>query len=93
MNIKHIAAIALAGTLLAGCQTEWLAEEGASSWGEANRQTYAAMIVDPDPVYEEPLAVSAEKVAGAVERYREDAVKEPESIRSTEGIGGGGGGG
>ena len=92
MNIKAVSALALAGFALAGCQTDFLAEEGASPWGEANRQTYAAMIVNPDPVYDEPLAVSAEKVADAVERYREDSVKEPESIRSTESSGGGGGG-
>ena len=92
MNIKSVIALAAAGALLSGCQTEWLAEKDASSWGEANRQTYAAMIVNPDPVYEEPLAVSAEKVAGAVERYRNDQVKEPETVRSTQTSGGGGGG-
>lgn len=81
---------ALALTLSA-CETAWHAEQGAAEFGEANRQTYAAMVINPDPVYDEPLATSAEKASDAVQRYREDAVKQPESIRSTEGAQGGGG--
>ena len=87
------AALIVAGLALSGCQTNWHEELGAAEFGEPNRQTYAAMIVNPDPVYDEPLATSAEKASDAVERYRNDAVKQPESIRSTSGAGGGGGGG
>ena len=85
------AAVIAAGLALAGCQTNWHEELGAAEFGEPNRQTYAAMVVNPDPVYDEPLAISAEKASDAVERYREDAVKQPERTSSTAGGGGGGG--
>ena len=84
MNIKPVLMLAVASAALAGCETAYLAEPGAAEFGEANRQTYAAMVVNPDPVYEEPFVGSAEKASDAVERYREDSVKEPETIRSTE---------
>lgn len=97
MNIDRTLAtgvlLAVAALPLGACETAYLGEPGAAEFGEANRQTYAAMVVNPDPVYDEPLTTSAQKAADAVERYREDAVKQPESIRSTEGVGGGGGGG
>ena len=83
-KLKPLALVAL--PLLAGCSTygpdaAGVVDEG---FGEANRQTYAAMIVDPEPEYDEPLPTSAELAAQAIERYRTDSVKEPESIRSTE---------
>ena len=79
--------VLLAGALLlvvAGC-----AEKGAvlgpplSVFGEANRHTLAAQIIDPDPQYEtlDP-ATSAEHAAQAVERYRKDQVKRPERVSS-----------
>ena len=90
-RLAPVALLAL-GVSLAGCQTNWHEELGAAEFGEPNRQTYAAMIINPDPIYDEPLATSAEKASDAVERYRNDSVKQPESIRSTEGASGGGGG-
>ena len=60
-----------------------------AKFGEANRQTMMAQVIDPDPVYEEPMVGSGEHAAGAVERYRTDAVKEPESVSTTTGTGGG----
>ena len=64
-----------------------------AKFGEANRQTMMAQVIDPDPVYDEPLVGSGEHAAGAVERYRTDAVKEPESVSTTSGTGGGSGSG
>lgn len=92
MNIKRICPLAsgpmiMGALLLSGCAT-YGNYEGAyddEAFGEANRQTYAAMIVDPEPEYDEPLPTSAEMAAKAQERYLNDAVKEPESIRSTDG--------
>ena len=85
---------ALLGALaLGGCAQHYSASVGeidAADFGEANRQTYAAMIIDPDPQYDEPMATSAEHAAQAAERYREGEVKQPERIRSTETGGSGG---
>ncbi|WFL76629.1 hypothetical protein P7228_11555 [Altererythrobacter arenosus] len=54
-------------------------------FGEANRATYAAMVVNPDPKYDTPMpATSAQHAAQAIERYRTDAVKKPERITTTE---------
>ena len=80
-----------AGTLgLGACASTHSASTGAidpADFGEANQQTYAAMIIDPDPNYSEPMRTSAEHAADAAERYREGEVKEPVRIRSTEGAG------
>ena len=78
-------AIALAALpLLGGCIHQSILEEpGDAAWGEANRQTMMAQVIDPDPVYEEPMVTSGEHAADAVERYRTDQVKEPDSIRTT----------
>ena len=86
---------ALLGALaLGGCAQTHSASVGeidSADFGEANRQTYAAMIIDPDPQYDEPLPTSAEHAADAIERYRNDQVKQPETIRTTAGVSGGGG--
>jgi cell division GTPase FtsZ len=52
-----------------------------------------AQVIDPDPVYDGPMVTSGDHAADAIDRYREDAVKEPDSIRTTSGMGGGEGGG
>jgi hypothetical protein len=79
--------------LLSACETGFRDPEGEiTTFGEANRQTMMAQVVDPDPQYDEPLATSAEHAAKAVDRYRKDAVKKPERVRSTQGSSGGGGG-
>lgn len=72
---------------LGACASTYSASAGpidSEDFGEANRQTYAAMIVNPDPQYSEPMRTSAEHASDAAERYREDEVKQPETIRSTE---------
>ena len=96
MNSKRLACLLVAPLLLAGCAADHSLESGyidPADFGEANRQTYAAMIIDPDPQYEEPLATSAEHAADAVERYREGEVKQPERVSSTTSVSGGSGGG
>lgn len=89
-RIRRIACLALL-PLAAGCAStpSILEEPGNASFGEANRQTMMAQVVDPDPVYDEPMVGSGEQAADAVERYRNDTVKEPESISTTTGSGGG----
>ncbi len=85
--------------LLAGCATDGGGAlpymGGPDNFGEANRQTMAAQVVDPDPVYDTAIPESHGEHAGqAVERYRLDKVKKPERIRtSSTGSGSGGGAG
>lgn len=89
MNIERlrwIGAMALAGSaalLLTGCETGINAPPGAASFGEPNRQTMMAQVIDPDPQYDEPLASSGEHAAQAIERYRTDKVKQPPKTTST----------
>jgi hypothetical protein len=91
---RRIACLALL-PLAAGCASvpSLYEEPDDAKFGEANRQTMMAQVIDPDPVYEEPMVGSGEHAAGAVERYRTDTVKEPESIRTTSSVSGGSGSG
>lgn len=58
---------------------------GPDNFGEANKQTMAAQIIDPHPQYLNPVPVtSAEHAAQAVERYREDRVKVPDRVATTD---------
>ena len=56
---------------------------GDAAFGEANRQTMMAQVIDPDPVYADDAVASGEVGAAAVERYRQGKVEQPESIRTT----------
>ena len=62
---------------------------GAAPTGSASEAEYLeialAQVVDPDPVYETEMTTSGEHAADAVERYREGTVKQPDSIRTTDG--------
>ncbi len=81
--------LVVAPILLAGCASTYSASTGEidpAAFGEANRQTYAAMVVNPDPQYSEPMRTSAAHAADAAQRYAEDEVKQPEDISSTEGV-------
>lgn len=83
----------LAGALAAmiavsGCAEHALLEQPwDAKFGDANRQTMMAQVIDPDPVYDTEMAGSAEHAQQAVERYRTDAVKQPDTISTTEGTG------
>ena len=96
MNIKPVVTLALGAGILAGCASTYSAQSGMiapEDFGEANRQTYAAMIVNPDPVYTQPMETSAESAAAAVERVRQRDVEVTEAEDTTSLSGGGGGGG
>lgn len=90
MNTKLTAILAVAAlATLSGCEHYQASSEPASTFGEANRQTMMAQVVNPDPDYEfQTPDTSAQHAAQAVERYRKDAVKQPENIKSTELSGG-----
>ncbi|MXO86002.1 hypothetical protein GRI38_08140 [Altererythrobacter aurantiacus] len=55
-------------------------------FGSANRATYAAQVVNPDPVYDEPMESSASRAVDAVDAYRDKTVEEPDTISTTEGV-------
>jgi hypothetical protein len=93
MRIDRTLLAAGALLLLSGCEHGMMgAPQDAAEFGEPNRQTMMAQVVDPDPQYEEPLETSGEHAAQAIERYRTDRVKQPARVRSTQNQGGGGGG-
>lgn len=75
--------IALAALLpaLAAC-THTYPGPPASEFGDANRVTMAAQVIDPDPEYDTlNPPTSGEHAGQAAERYRTDKVKQP--VRET----------
>lgn len=86
--------IAVGGLLimLGGCE-HTLGDKDATKFGEPNRMTMAAQVVNPDPQYDQPMTGSGDSAAQAVERWRTDAVKKPDKVKSTQIKGGGGGSG
>lgn len=95
MNTKSaIIALCSVTLLLPGCASTYSHEMGAidsEDFGEANRQTFGAMVVNPEPEYDEPMETSAESAAAAAERVRNREVIQPEAEDTTQ-VGGGGGG-
>ena len=88
MNIKTLRislAIAAVSLATACAETSIFERPGDAAFGEANRQTMMAQVVNPDPVYDEEMTTSGEHAADAVERYRTDNVKQPDTISTTEG--------
>lgn len=58
---------------------------GPDNFGEANRQTLAAQVIDPAPVYNTGIPLTHGEHAGqAVERYRRDRVKVPDRVKTTD---------
>lgn len=96
IKTKGLAILALA-SLSAGCTTiadRELVGIQDPGFGDANRATFAAMVINPDPQYENPIPpTSAEHAAQAIDRYRNDRVKKPERIDTTEISSGSGSGG
>ncbi|WAT16712.1 hypothetical protein OZN62_07085 [Aurantiacibacter sp. MUD11] len=91
MNTKLVsAASSIALLSLGACTQSMLTDEpNAAAFGEPNRQTMAAQVVNPEPEYDTLVpASSAEHAADAVERYNEGNVKEPNHIPSTSPSGG-----
>lgn len=85
---RHIRRLALAGLLptLAACTQGFATgDRPASDFGEANRQTMMAQVIDPEPRYDTQVPPSsADHAADAVDRYNADAVKQPPSITTTD---------
>lgn len=87
MNTKwHLASATALVLILGGCAAgEKTALAAASdNFGEANRQTMMAQVLDPTPDYETAVPVSSgEHAAQAIDRYRKDQVKKPERLKTT----------
>lgn len=83
-NGFRVAALA-ALPLLAACETE-IKPRPLSTFGEANRQTMIAQVIDPEPEYEylDP-ETSGDHAADAIDRYRNDRVKRPQRVSTTSG--------
>lgn len=87
MTIDRKAILALAALpLVAGCtQGLMTGNEPVAEFGEANRQTMLAQVIDPEPEYDTALhESSADHAADAIERYVNDAVKQPETISTVD---------
>ena len=80
-------AVALAAlAMLQACDEELVSGPPPSPFGEANRQTMMAQVVNPAPYYEDlNPPTSAEHAAQAIERYRRDQVKQPEGVDTSGG--------
>lgn len=78
-----VAAAAASGGCVHGSSGPYMG--GPDNFGEANRQTFAAQVVDPQPQYDYAVPeTSAEHAAQAVERYRKDQVKQPDRINTSD---------
>lgn len=86
-----IAGAALA--LLGGCYNARTQSTSDPLFGESNRQTLAAQVVDPEAAYAEAAPSDANHAAQAIDRYRTDKVKKPVRVNTGAGSSGGGGGG
>ena len=94
---SRILGAALAALLLAGCNTA-NSVIGAEDkrLGEAVKYDMAIQTINPDPVYAPDGALpgdSGAQAAAATKRYRTDAVKKIEEIKTSTSTTGGGGGG
>ena len=91
---KHILLLgvsALAATACTNNDGRFDLTQGDPSWGEANRATMAAQVVDPSPEYENPIPpTSASNAVRAADAYREGTVEEVEDLSTTETISEGG---
>ena len=93
MAMGALAALAASTAACTHADREFIGQQD-TGFGDANRATFAAMVINPDPRYDTPIpTTSAEHAAQAIDRYRKDQVKQPDRINTTSVSGGGSGGG
>lgn len=88
MKCRNLVLGLIALPALSGCATYHSNAAGKldpADFGEANRQTYAAMIVNPDPEYDTEMSGNAQQGTDAIERVREGQVKQPVKVSTREG--------
>jgi len=84
----RIFSVALLGLAVAACTPNDV------TFGGAVRHNVAMQTIDPEPRYKgtDMEGGSGTHAASAMERYRKSEVKEPQTIKTTEGATGSGGG-
>ena len=87
-RIRHTRLLALtcAALALPACTQGFATGDHAlSEFGEANRQTMMAQVIEPEPQYDTLVpATSADHAAQAIDRYNADQVKQPPSIATSD---------
>lgn len=91
MSSKRVSAAAISALALAlsACATVDKEAFGYQdpSWGEANRATMAAQVINPNPEYETLVPeTSAVNAVNAIDRYRDGRVEQPDRISTTEAL-------
>ncbi len=90
MNSKFAAALLLGGGLaISACSTVDKETFGYQdpTWGEANRATMAAQVINPNPEYDTQVPeTSAVNATNAIDRYRAGRVEQPDRISTTEAV-------
>ena len=93
IDARHLLAASAAVLALSACTNadgRFDLSNSDPTWGDANRATMAAQVIDPNPVYENPIPpTSAVNAVRAIDAYAEGNVEEVESLDTTEGGGGG----
>ena len=87
MNIKPLVAAVAATLALSACAVadKELMGYQDPTWGEANRATMAAQVINPNPEYDTAVpATSAQNAVNAIDRYREGKVEQPDRQSTTE---------
>ncbi|KHK92328.1 hypothetical protein LK12_05750 [Novosphingobium malaysiense] len=83
-----IGAVAIVG--LSGCEHSIMEEPGDAAFGEANRQTMMAQIIDPDPQFDGPAESSGVQAQRALEKYTSGSVEKPERVSTQSSTSGSG---
>ena len=86
-RIRLALAIAALGLTSACADKSIFDAPGDASFGEANRQTMMAQVVNPEPEYDTEMTTSGDHAQQAIDRYRKDQVKQPDTISTTDGPG------
>lgn len=92
MNTKTIAITSLSLLALSACTVadKELMGYQDPTWGDANRATMAAQVINPNPEYDTLVPeTSATNAVRAIDRYREGNVEQPDRQSTTEPIGDG----
>ncbi|MGX7927856.1 hypothetical protein ACWPMX_14910 [Tsuneonella sp. HG094] len=82
---RRLLVLAVLLPALAACEHNYPGP-AASNFGDANRVTMAAQVVDPDPEYDTlNPPTSAEHAAQAADRYAKGTVKQPKAPSASSG--------
>ena len=88
MNFDRKTIVAMSATVVLGACTQGLAfgDKPVADFGEPNRQTMMAQVIDPDPQYDTLVPeTSGKRAADAIERHATDKVKKPKTVRTVDG--------